>query len=156
MLKRLLAAAAFAACFTGAASAQDTQPAAPPPAVETMTCDQMNGEMMTAGMTMNSQLDREGLNAENQAIQDDIARRRQQGMAQGVGMGLACSIPGVGAACGAMMAAQVAQAQRDAEASRVHTDRQTAIIQDSMAGLDQQRLMAMSQRYEQMQCQTPH
>ena len=45
-----------------------------------MTCDQMNAEMMTAGMQMNAQLDQEGLLAENQAMQEEAERRRSEQM----------------------------------------------------------------------------
>lgn len=164
MPKRLFAAVVFAACFAGAAGAQDQtmpsdmQPAAALLPVERMDCDQMTAEMMVAGQTMNSQLDHEGLTADAQAMQDDMARQRAQmagAMGMGVGMGIACSLPGVGMACGAMMAAQAQQAQQGAAESQERMDRQVGRIEDSMAGLDQERLMSLSNRYEAMQCQAP-
>ncbi|MBC8012758.1 MAG: hypothetical protein H7X74_01525, partial [Methyloceanibacter sp.] len=72
MLKYMFAAAAFAAMCATPADAQTLPP------VETMTCDQMNAEMITAGMQMNSQLDREGLIAENDAMQEEAERRRRE------------------------------------------------------------------------------
>jgi hypothetical protein len=168
MLKRFLAAAAFAACLASPAGAQqaDLPPAAaaqvqttaPLLPVESMNCDQMTAEMMVAGQTMNAQLDHEGLEADSQTIQDEMARSRSQmagSMGMGVGMGLACSIPGVGMACGAMMAGQMQQAQQGAAEHQELMNRQAGRIEDSMAGLDQERLMSLSDRYEAMHCQAP-
>lgn len=150
MLKHLAAAAVFAVCFAAPADAQEGWP----PPVETMTCDQMTAEMMTAGQTMNSQLDPE-FAREAQAMHDEAQGSQRQSVAAAVGTGIACSIPGVGMACMAAQQAQTANAAREAEANRQRMDAQVGRLNDSMAGLDQNRLMAMSQRYEQMGCQAP-
>ena len=89
MLKHVFAAAAFAACLAAPAEAQN----APLPAVDTMTCDQMNAEMMTAGMQMNAQLDHEGLAADAQTQQDAMNQARNQGLVTGGAATAACMIP---------------------------------------------------------------
>ncbi len=153
MLKYVFAAAAFTAMCATPADAQ-TDPAMLPP-VEIMTCDQMNAEMMTAGMQMNAQLDQEGLLAENQAMQEEAERRRSEQMSMSLGVGLTCAIPGLGAACTAASMAQASRAAEGVDEQHARMDRQVGRINDSMAGLDQGRLMAMSERHEQMQCPTP-
>jgi hypothetical protein len=150
MLKHVFAAAAFAACLATSANAQD----APPP-VDTMTCDQMNAEMMTAGMRMNAQLDSEGLAADAQAQQDAMNQARREGMVTGGAATAACMIPGMGYACVAAQQAQAARAQQQAAENQEVMNRQHARITDSMAGLDQNRLMAISDRHQQLQCETP-
>jgi hypothetical protein len=153
MLKYLVAVAAFTAMCATPADAQ-TEPA-PLLAVESMTCDQMNAEMMTAGMQMNSQIDTEGLLAENQAMQEEAERRRREQMSMGLGVGLTCAIPGLGAACTAASMAQASRAAEGVDEQHARMDRQIGRMNDSMAGLDQNRLMAMSERHQQMQCPTP-
>jgi hypothetical protein len=153
MLKHVFAAAAFAACLATPADAQEI--AAPLPAVDTMTCEQMNAEMMTAGMQMNSQLDHEGFASEQADIQADMERRQSQAMAGAGAAAAVCMIPGMGYACVAAQQAQAARAQEGMAESQARTDRQVGRIQDSMAGLDQNRLMAINDRHQQMQCPTP-
>ena len=70
-------------------------------------------------------------------------------------MGLTCAIPGLGAACTAASMAQASRAAEGVAEPQARIDRQIDRVEDSMAGLDQERLMAMSNRYEQMHCQTP-
>lgn len=150
MLKHFLAAAAFAVCFIPHASAQE---ALLP--VEEMNCDQMTAEMMVAGQQMNSQLDPE-FAREAQAMQQEAqAGQQRPSIAAGVGMGIACSIPGIGMACMTAQQAQAANAARDAEQNQARMDAQVDRLNSSMAGLDQNRLMAMSDRYEAMRCQAP-
>ena len=55
MLKHTLAAAVFSACFAAPVNAQTEAP----PAVDTMTCEQLAAELTVAGQRMNSQLDPE-------------------------------------------------------------------------------------------------
>jgi hypothetical protein len=153
MLKYLVAAAAFTAMCATPADAQ-TDPAALPP-VETMTCEQMNAEMLSAGMQMNAQLDHEGFASEQADIQADMQRRQREATA-GMGMATAaCMIPGMGYACVAAQQAAAERAQAGMAGSQARTDRQVGRIQDSMAGLDQNRLMAINDRHQQMQCETP-
>jgi len=155
-MRTLLVTAVIVVSFSAAAVAQDETQGAPPP-VESMTCEQMQAELIVAGERMNAQMDPE-FAAEAQAMQQELeeARRRAAGsVAAGVGMGLACSIPGVGAACMAGQMAQAAQAQRQAAENQTRVQAQHERLQQSMTGLDQQRLMALSQRYEQQGCQTP-
>jgi hypothetical protein len=154
MLKHALAAAAFAACFATPADAQDD---APLPPVESMNCEQMQAELTVAGQRMNAQMDPEFAN-EAQAMMDEAqgANRSAAGsMATGVGMGIACSVPGVAYACMAAQQAQAANAQREAAEHQARMNAQIDRLNDSMEGIDQQRMMAISDRYEQMQCQTP-
>lgn len=155
-MKALSIATVFAIAFAAGASAQENMASAPPP-VDSMTCEQMQAELMVAGRQMSTQLDPE-FTTEAQAMQREqeeaYARARGQ-MAAGVGMGIACSIPGVGMACMAGQAAQAAQAQSEADRNIARMQAQHDRLQQSMAGLDQQRLMALTERFEQQRCQTP-
>jgi hypothetical protein len=164
-MKTLLAASVFALCFSAAAIAQEEgAPPAPDAAapaellpVESMNCEQMQAELMVAGQRMNAQMDPE-FGAEAQAMQQEMedARRRAAGsVAANIGMGLACSIPGVGMACMAGQVAQQQQAQQQAAQNQARMDAQVERLNQSMAGLDQNRLMALSQRYEAQHCQNP-
>jgi hypothetical protein len=126
-MKHLLTTAALCLCFSASALAQE---ATAPPAVETMTCEQMIAEMSVAGQQMNAQLDPE-FAREAQAMHDQA-----QGGAQSAPQG---------------RAAQAAAAEQN----RARMGAQAQRVQDSMAGLDQNRLMAMATRFEQLGCQTP-
>jgi hypothetical protein len=153
MLKLIAFAAVCSACLAAPADAQ-TDPAALPP-VETMTCEQMNAEMIVAGMQMNAQLDHEGFATEQAEMQADMERRQNQAMA-GMGATTAvCAIPGMGYACVAAQQTQARRAQSGMAESQARTDRQVGRITDSMAGLDEDRLMAINDRHQQMQCPTP-
>ncbi len=122
MHARLFVVSVLVSVFTAAASAQDT---APPP-VDTMTCEQMQTELVGAGQSMNSQLDPE-FAREAQAMHAEAQSRQPQSGDH---------------------ADQVAQnhARMQAQADRLNA---------SMAGLDQQRLMALADRFEQQGCETP-
>jgi hypothetical protein len=153
MLKHLFAAAAFAACIAAPADAQNG--ALPP--VESMNCDQMMAELTVAGQRMNSQLDPE-FATEAQAMNDQMQNARNGAggsVAAGIGTSFACSIPGVGMACMAGQQAQIANAQAQAEQNQARMQAQHDRVQASMAGLDQQRLMAVSDRFEAENCQAP-
>lgn len=158
MLKPLLAATLFAGCFVASAIAQDTTTpapdAAPLPAVDTLTCEQMQAEMMTAGQRMNSQLDPQ-FGVEAQAMANDAQQRQRSAMTQGMGMSALCMIPGAGAACMAAQQAQIQQAQRDAAANQGRMQAQMDRLDASMEGIDQQRMMAISDRWESQHCQAP-
>lgn len=155
-MKALSIATVLAVAFAAAAFAQDQTPGAPPP-VESMSCEQMQAELIVAGQRMNAQLDPE-FTTEAQAMQREqeeaYARARRQ-MAAGVGMGIACSIPGVGMACMAGQAAQAAQAQSEADQNIARMQAQHDRLQQSMTGLDQQRMLQLTQRFEDQNCQTP-
>jgi len=151
MLKYLAATAFFAACFAMPADAQDGTL----PPVESMDCAQMQAELTVAGQQMNAQLDPE-FGTEAQAMMDEAQAGRGNvagQMATGIGMGIACSIPGVSMACMAAQQAQMANAQRDAAEHQQRMDAQMDRLDASMAGIDQQRMMAVSDRYEQQNCQ---
>lgn len=164
MLKPLFAASVLAFVCT-AAVAQETQAPAippqaadmqtvPPPAVETMTCEQMNAEMMEAGRRMSAQMDPE-FSTEAQAMYEEAQRSRNSAVAQGVGTSIACSIPGVGMACMAAQQAQAARAQQEQQEHMARMDAQMQRLQSSMQGIDQQRMMQITNRHQQMGCQTP-
>lgn len=122
-MKGLLTAAAVYLCFAAAAGAQE---AAAPPAVDTMSCEQMVAEMGMAGAQMNSQLD-PAFAAEAQAQQQAAqGQQRQEG-----------------------------SYAEQAERNRERHDAQVGRLQSSMDGLDQARLMAMAARFEQLRCETP-
>jgi hypothetical protein len=61
----------------------------------------------------------------------------------------------MGYACVAAQQAQARRAQSGMAESQARTDRQVGRITDSMAGLDEDRLMAINDRRQQMQCPTP-
>jgi hypothetical protein len=154
MLKYLVAAAAFTAMCATPADAQ-TDPASLPP-VETMTCEQMQAEMMVAGQQMNAQLDPE-FAVEAQRMQDEAtsASNARPSIVGSIGTGIACSLPGVAYACMANQAAQAQNAQAQVAENHARVNAQNDRLNASMAGLDQQRLMAMSDRFTEMQCETP-
>lgn len=149
MLKPLLSAAATFVCLAAGAVAQE-----PPPPVESMDCAQMQAELMVAGQQMNAQLDPE-FAREAQAMSDEAQQASRPSMATGIGAGIACSIPGVGMACMAAAQAQAQQAQQDAAQNQARMDAQMDRLNASMAGLDQERLAALSQRFEEQRCETP-
>lgn len=156
MLKYIVAAFAFTAMCATPADAQ-TDPTALPP-VETLTCEQMQAELMVAGQQMNAQLDPEfaaeaqRMHAENQAASRGVG---PPSIAAGVGTSFACSIPGVGYACMAAQQAQAANAQAQQAEHMSRMNAQNERLQASMAGIDQQRMMAVSDRFEQQRCETP-
>jgi hypothetical protein len=127
-MKHLLAATAFAVLTTAARA----QGAAPLPAVETMTCDQMIAEMSVAGAQMNAQLDPQ-FAVEAQAMNEQMQNARNGNSSR--------PDPRTTAA--------------QAEANRNRHAAQAGRINDAMAGLDQQRLMAMAERFESERCPTP-
>ncbi len=155
-MRALSIATVFAITFVAGASAQEDMASTPPP-VESMSCEQMQAELMVAGQRMNAQLDPE-FTTEAQAMQREqeeaYARARGQ-MAAGVGMGIACSIPGVGMACMAGQAAQAAQAQSEADQNIARMQALHDRLQQSMAGLDQPRMLQLTQRFQDQNCQTP-
>ncbi|HYD89077.1 MAG TPA: hypothetical protein VEA80_16490 [Vitreimonas sp.] len=150
MLKRAALAAVVGTCLSAVAVAQTETP----PPVETMDCAAMLAELTVAGQRMNSQLDPE-FGREAQAMQQEVESAQRRGMAAGVGASAACSLPGAGAACMAAQQAQAAQAQRDAARHQERMNAQTDRLNRSMDGIDQQRMMALTERYEAMNCQTP-
>lgn len=149
MLKPLSAFAALAVLATAAAFAepQFTAPAAQtqtaPPPVDTMNCDQMIAEMTTAGQQMHSQLDPQfGVEAEAMANEAQQKQREAQQQA----MNPACFIPFVGMACAAQQQHQAQQAQADAPRQQARMQAQMDRVNNSMAGIDQNRMQAMSTR----------
>lgn len=151
-MRVLLVTTVFMVSLSAAALAQDAPPL---PAVETMDCEAMTAEMMVAGAQMNSQFDHEGFAADQAAMDEDIARRRREAAASSTVNAAVCAIPGAGLACQAAMQAQVARAQQGMPEVQARQDRQIERVQNSMAGIDQDRMIALSDRYEQLGCQTP-
>lgn len=150
MLKYLVAAAAFTAMCATPADAQTLLP------VETMTCEQMQAELMVAGQQMNAQLDPEfAAEAQRMHAENQAASNARPSIVGGIGTGIACSLPGVAYACMANQAAQAQNAQAEAAQNQARMSAQTDRLNASMAGLDQQRLMAVSDRFEQQRCETP-
>lgn len=143
---------AFLVSLSAAAIAQDAQPL---PAVDTMDCDAMTAEMMIAGQQMNSRFDREGFTADQAATGADMERRRREAVASTAANTAVCAIPGMGMACTAAMNAQAARAQEGMPEAQARQDRQIERVQNSMAGIDQDRMIAISNRYEQLGCQAP-
>jgi hypothetical protein len=131
-MKALFATATFTVCCAATALAQQDVAQAPPP-VESMTCEQMTAEITAAGQRMSAQLDPE-FAREAQAMSDQ-AQQASRGQGQ---------------------APQGARAQAQAaEANRARHEAQTGRLNASMEGLDQQRLMALSERFEAEGCEVP-
>jgi hypothetical protein len=151
-MRALLVTTVFVVSLSAAALAQDAQPL---PAVETMDCEAMTAEMMVAGAQMNSQFDREGFAADNAAMQEDMERRRREATQSAAATAAVCAIPGAGMACAAASQAQAARAQEGMPETQARQDRQIERVQSSMAGIDQDRMIALSDRYEQLGCETP-
>ncbi len=125
------------------------------PAVETMNCDQMMGEMIVAGQKMNSQMDPE-FAREAQAMADEMQGASSAGsVVSGVGQAIACSLPGVGLICG--ITASV-QSMAGAGATSDHMERMQAQMerfQKAMEGIDMERMEALSTRFEAQKCPVP-
>jgi hypothetical protein len=119
-----------------------------------MDCDQMLAELTVAGQRMNAQLDPE-FASEAQAMHEEAQQGQGNAMAQGVGTSIACSIPGLGMACMAAAQAQAARAQQQQQQHMQRMDAQMDRLNASMEGIDQERMMALTDRYERMNCQTP-
>jgi hypothetical protein len=149
MLKRVLSAATLL-CVTAIAGASDT-----PPAVETMDCDHMRTELVAAGGKMKSQLDPEFAKEAQAMMAEAQAGPSAGAVAQGVGMSVACTIPGVDMFC---MAAQQAQAMAQGAQATQNMERMQAQmerLEKAMEGLDIERVEALSQRFEQQKCEVP-
>ncbi len=139
------------ACLTAPAGAQ-TEPLLP--ALETLNCEQMQAEMTSAGQLMNQQID-PNLGTEIEAMQENSRQRMQAAQAGAVGAGIICSIPGMGMACTAAMNAQVAEQMSHADEDRARMDAMVGGMQNAIAGIDQERMTAISQRWESEDCQAP-
>ncbi len=151
-LATFVAAAAFAEPQVTPPTAAQVQNQTQLPPVDTMTCAQMQAEMTTAGQQMNRQLDPQ-FGVEAQAMSNEVQEKQRQ--AQQQAMNPACFIPILGMACAAQ---QQQHAQQDTVANQQRVQAQMDRLDASMAGLDQERLQAMSTRYESMRCQdqAPH
>ena len=160
--------AACALIWLGAAPAQAQEPNAAEdlqarldgpvdttlPGVETLTCDQMSAELVTAGQRMSSQLDPSF--AENvQSMQDDASRRRGAGIGSVIGMTAMCAVPGLGMACAAVQQAQMANMGAQAAENRERMGAMVGQLSDSTEGVDLQRMDAISTRWTQENCQAP-
>ncbi|MBI3440004.1 MAG: hypothetical protein HY054_15365 [Proteobacteria bacterium] len=158
MLKPLSAFAALATFAVAAALAEPQVTPSPaaqaqqqtPQSVDTMTCDQMASEMMGAGQRMNSQLDPQ-FGVEANAMQQDAQQKQREAMQQVTNP--ACYIPFLGMACAAQQQQQQQQAQADAPRQQARMQAQMNRLNNSMAGIDQSRMQAMSARFQQMNCQ---
>jgi hypothetical protein len=147
MLTRVLSTTAIL-LSTVAAVASD----AVPPAVETMTCDQMTAEMTVAGQKMNSQMDPE-FAREAQAMADEAKGAAAGAVATGIGSAIACSLPGIGMLCG--ITAQMSGMSGASEEHMARMEAQMARMEKAMEGLDMVRLQAMSERFEAQKCPVP-
>ena len=151
MLKRALFAAAFL-CATTIASASDA-PALP--VVDTMDCDQLRVELIAAGEKMSKQLDPEFAKEAQAMMAEAQAGPGAGAIVGGVGMSLACAIPGVDMFC---MIGQQAQAMtQGAEVSQnmERMEAQMARMEKAMEGIDIDRMQALSKRFEEKKCPVP-
>jgi hypothetical protein len=79
----------------------------------------------------------------------------QEARTASVGAGLVCAVPGLGMACTAAMNAQVANQMAHADEDRARQDAMIGAVQNSMVGIDQTRMMAIGERWENQRCQMP-
>lgn len=164
MVKPFVAFAALMASLVAPALAQDeaapsanvaVQPAAAPLApVDAMTCEQMQSEMIVAGQQMQAQMD-PNLGADAQAMQDTMRQRQRQAVAGAAGSAAMCMIPGLGMACAAAQNAQMAQQMSHADADRAQMDHLMGSVNNSMAGIDIDRMQALNARFESQHCPMP-
>jgi hypothetical protein len=164
MIKPLVAFTALMSCLAAPALAQTEAPppataaaqptAAPLPPVDTMTCEQMQGEMIVAGQQMQAQMD-PSFGADAQAMQDTIRQRQHQATAGAAGAAAMCMIPGLGMACAAAQQAQMAQQMSHAGADRAQMDHLMGSVTNSMAGIDIDRMQALNVRFESQHCPMP-
>lgn len=144
----LTAAAAFADTHVAAPSAAQTQQTLPP--VDSMTCDQMMAEMTSAGQQMHGQLDPQ-FGVEANAMQQEAQQKQREAMQQAANP--VCYIPFLGMTCAAQQQQQQQQAQADAPRQQARMQAQMNRLNNSMAGIDQNRMQAMSSRFEAQHCQ---
>ena len=150
MIKQSMGAVAFVFLAASVGVAADA-----PPSVSSMTCEQMSAELTVAGQTMAKQLDPE-FAKEAQAMAEEA---RGAGSAGTTGSAVAtaatCAIPGLGMLCMVGQQAQMAGASEKSEENLGRMQAQMDRLQKAMEGLDQERLMALTQRFEEMKCQVP-
>ena len=148
-MRQLLVASAMLACATTAGA----QPARLP--VEQMTCEQLLTEMTASG----DQLDQadaifaaNGVDADAQANAAMGGQSAAGAIAEGVASGLACAVPGVAMACMVMQGKQAltgaAQMQQGVEQNR----RMMQQYEQATAGLDLNRMTAITKRVEALKC----
>jgi hypothetical protein len=137
----------------GAAAAQ--APGGPPP-VEAMTCEQMYAEMAAGGQVMKQQLD-PSFAANAQAMRERATdpKARAEAAAQQAGVSAACSNPLTMAACKAVQAGMMADAKARQAEGQAQMAQMMGQLNASMAGLDQQRMMAIAKRVETLKCPKP-
>lgn len=159
MLKPLSAFAAFAVLAAAAAFAEQqvTPPLAAqtetvPPPVDTMTCDQMQAEMVVAGQRMRSQLDPQ-FGVEANAMAQEAQQKQRQAMQQAINP--TCFIPIIGMVCAAQQQQQAQQSQQDAAANQQRMQAQMDRLNGSMNGIDRDRMQQMNNRFVQMRCPMP-
>jgi hypothetical protein len=159
MLKPLSALAALAVLGVAAAFAepQVTPPLAAqaetaPPSVDTMSCEQMQAEMVVAGQRMRSQLDPQ-FGVEANAMAQEAQQKQHQAAQQA--MNPTCFIPIIGMACAAQQQQQAQQSQQDAAANQQRMQAQMDRLNSSMNGIDQDRMRAINNRFVQMRCPMP-
>lgn len=164
MYKPLVAFAALMASLVAPALAQGEESAsasvaaqataAPLAPVDAMTCEQMQSEMIVAGQQMQAQMD-PNLGADAQAMQDTMRQRQRQATAGAAGSAAMCIVPGLGMACAAAQNAQMAQQMSHADADRSQMDHLRGSVNNSMAGIDIDRMQALNARFESHHCPMP-
>ena len=166
-MRNLAMAALMLACLAAPAGAQPSPEAAQEmearlnapsdPAlapVETLSCDEMMGEMTIAGQQMHAQMD-PNLGANAQEMLDRQQRGMRDAQAGIMAGGLMCAIPGLGMACGAIMQAQMANQMAHAEEHQQDQEALIGSMNEATAGIDLARMQALSERFESENCPTP-
>jgi hypothetical protein len=158
MKKSALAAGVLCVCVMAPAGAQGETALLP---VETMNCEQMAAELVLAGQGMSQNLDPE-FAVEAQAMHDE-AQAANAAAAAGLPAGMAATaacatgLPGACAAQQAQAQAQSTAAAAQAQQNMARMDAQAGRLQGAMsdAGLDLGRMMALTDRFEELGCETP-
>ena len=125
------------------------------PDVGAMNCDQMRGELTAAGLKMKSQLD-PAFASEAQAMASEAQGGPSGGaVAQGIGMSVACSIPGIGMFCMAAQQAMAMSQGAQAEENMARLQAQMERMEKAMEGIDMDRMQLLTQRFDEKKCEVP-
>ena len=139
----------------GALSAFAQTPPAPAP-VESLSCEQMYAEVMTAGQTMSRQLDPSvGAQAQDRLRQATGPGAYAAAAADQARLSALCSNPLTPAACKAAQSEFVARQQAAAAASQQQMADLHAKVQASTAGIDMERMQAIQTRIDKERCPQP-
>jgi hypothetical protein len=147
----LASAGVLCVCAIAPAQAQDETVALP---VDAMTCEQISAELVFAGQGMSQNLDPE-FAVEAQAMFNE-AQAAQAGAAAAA-PACATGLPGACAALESRAVTNNAEAAAVAQSNMARMNAQMGRLQGAMAagGLDLARMMALTDRVEELGCEVP-